>query len=73
MENYLRFSLMGGQMRMKPGIVPHIFECQLDTKSLIDRNLPVKSENAQQKLQNFYQLLYVQILKIYRQMYYQIR
>lgn len=32
MDNYLRFSLMGGQIRMKAGAVPHIFTCQPDRK-----------------------------------------
>lgn len=30
MENYVRYSLMGGPIKMKSGVVPHIFACQPD-------------------------------------------
>lgn len=32
MENYIRFKLMGGQIKMKNNVVPHIFDCQPDRK-----------------------------------------
>lgn len=30
MENYVKFKLMGGIKKLKPNVVPHIFDCQLD-------------------------------------------
>lgn len=32
MENYIKFKLMGGLKKMKPNVVPHIFDCQPDRK-----------------------------------------
>lgn len=31
MENYMRFKIMGGHISMKPGAVPHKFDCQLNS------------------------------------------
>ncbi|XP_023028630.2 uncharacterized protein isoform X2 [Leptinotarsa decemlineata] len=32
MENYIKFKLMGAQKKMKPDVIPHIFNCQSDRK-----------------------------------------
>ncbi|KAG5899929.1 hypothetical protein JTB14_002480 [Gonioctena quinquepunctata] len=32
MDNYIKFKLIGGQKKMKPTVVPHIFDCQPDRK-----------------------------------------
>ncbi|KAJ8910400.1 hypothetical protein NQ315_011364, partial [Exocentrus adspersus] len=36
MENYMRFKLMGGNIKLKSDIVPHIFDCQKDGKRTAD-------------------------------------
>lgn len=28
MENYMYYSMMGGPIKLKAGVLPHIFECQ---------------------------------------------
>uniref|UniRef100_A0A6P7GJI8 Uncharacterized protein LOC114338948 n=1 Tax=Diabrotica virgifera virgifera TaxID=50390 RepID=A0A6P7GJI8_DIAVI len=32
MDNYVKYKLMGGQKKMKPNVVPHIFDCQQNRK-----------------------------------------
>lgn len=41
MENYMRWKMMGGFIRLKKGVVPHIFDCQSfgETKSLSRRRI----------------------------------
>lgn len=34
MENYLHWQLMGGKMRLRRDIVPHIFECQCLSRTI---------------------------------------
>lgn len=50
MENYIRYKLMGGNIVLKPWVVPHIFDCQTDRKrasTVPDRSLLVKKQRKQ--------------------------
>ncbi|CAK1599733.1 unnamed protein product [Parnassius mnemosyne] len=37
MENYVKFKLVGGKLKLKKGVLPHKFECQKPQKKKIDR------------------------------------
>ncbi|CAK1590699.1 unnamed protein product [Parnassius mnemosyne] len=37
MENYVKFKLLGGKLKLKKGVLPHKFECQKPQKKKIDR------------------------------------
>lgn len=43
MENYMRWKMMGGSIRLKRDVVPHIFDCQNfgETKSFSRRRVRV--------------------------------
>lgn len=32
MENFMKFKMVGGNMKIKRNVVPHIFDCQMDRK-----------------------------------------
>lgn len=49
MENYVRFCLMGGPIKMKLGVVPHIFACQPDRKRTANYSLRLASEKRRRK------------------------
>lgn len=49
MDNYVRFCLMGGPIKMKPGVVPHIFSCQPDRKRTANHLLRLTSEKRRRK------------------------
>lgn len=40
---------MGGPIKMKPGVVPHIFSCQLDRKRTANHALRLNSEKRRRK------------------------
>lgn len=35
MENYLKYKLVGGILKLKKGVIPHKFHCQKNTKEII--------------------------------------
>lgn len=37
MENYVKFKLVGGRLKLKKGVLPHKFECQKPQKKKIVR------------------------------------
>ncbi|RVE50990.1 hypothetical protein evm_004399 [Chilo suppressalis] len=37
MENYVKFKLVGGRLKLKKGVLPHKFECQKHQEKKIDR------------------------------------
>ncbi|XP_028161151.1 uncharacterized protein LOC114353378 isoform X2 [Ostrinia furnacalis] len=38
MENYIKYNLVGGQLKLKKGVLPHKFECQKPQKKLSNDN-----------------------------------
>ncbi|XP_011870694.1 PREDICTED: uncharacterized protein LOC105563593, partial [Vollenhovia emeryi] len=49
MDNYVRFCLMGGPIKLKSGIVPHIFTCQPDRKRTANYPPRLASEKRRRK------------------------
>lgn len=49
MENYVRFCLMGGPIKMRHGIAPHIFNCQPDRKRSANYPLRLAFEKRRRK------------------------
>ncbi|KAL4713353.1 hypothetical protein ACJJTC_016821 [Scirpophaga incertulas] len=37
MENYVKFKLVGGKLKLKKGVLPHKFECQKPQRKKINR------------------------------------
>ncbi|KAL1509287.1 hypothetical protein ABEB36_004049 [Hypothenemus hampei] len=51
MDNYIKFKLMGGQKKMKPEVVPHIFNCQPDRKrTFTQAPRPLSEKRARRKI-----------------------
>ncbi|XP_011859599.1 PREDICTED: uncharacterized protein LOC105557065 [Vollenhovia emeryi] len=49
MENYVRFMLMGGPVKLKLNVVPHIFNCQPDRERAASRQLRPVAEKRRHK------------------------
>lgn len=49
MDNYVRFTLMGGFIKMKRDVVPHIFNCQPDRKRSVIYSPRLISEERRRK------------------------
>lgn len=49
MKNYLRFKVMGGNILMKAGVVPHKFDCQLDEKKGASNLLTYEKKERKQR------------------------
>ena len=47
----MRFCLMGGPIKIKPGVVPHIFSCQPNRKRTANHHLRLAFEKQSRKAQ----------------------
>ena len=55
MANYPKFKLMGGQLKLKKGVLPHKFDCQKNTKVTV--LVELSAYKKQKQIQTFERVL----------------